>query len=169
MATCGSTTVSAVQTCLIMYARHHMLAWLGEGQHGGKLSLERKPFPPHKPWCSGLGPPKPHTQACRKLKEPSLGCGSTLYLPPNTGQKVLSTQRLVPGPGQDLRVRGGTVCEHSTRNMAGDWPARLCLSSAEGYTLPTLYTRTDMMSGDRRRPSPVRRRCHPESSPPGPQ
>lgn len=47
-------------------------------------------------------------------------------------------------------MREGAVCDHSTRNITGDWPALLCLSPAEGYTLPTLYTGQTQLSSDHR-------------------
>lgn len=106
MATCGNKVVSALQTCLITDAGHQVLAWLDKGQHRGKLGLGKKGnlFLPTTHSYFRTGTTQAPPQACRKLKEPSLGCSPTLYLPPNTDQNVLSAQGPVPGPGPVARI-----------------------------------------------------------------
>lgn len=55
---------------------------------------KKTPSCPLNTWYFRTGTIKPHPQAPRRFKEPSSGCSSTLSLPPNTSQNVLSAQGL---------------------------------------------------------------------------
>lgn len=80
------------------------LAPQGSAQRENGLGKKGNLFLPTTHSCFRTGTTPAPAQACWKLKEPSLGCSPTLYLPPNTDQNVLSAQGPVPGPGPEARI-----------------------------------------------------------------
>lgn len=175
MATCGNKPASPMQ-------RHtssctpDSTCWPGSGRVSmeGNWAWERKgtlSIQLHT-WCFRTGTTQAHPRPAGSSK-PTLGCSSTSYLPPNTGQNVLSAQGPVTGPGPLARIPvwGKRQCVTRAAETSPATGQHLLPFSYRGLYPSAPHkdrhsSAVTGMTGDKRGPSPAQRRCRPESSPP---